>query len=534
MSTRHCGILAAGARVFGLGAVLVLAAAELDPSHALAVLLLAGLVAVALLATHRAFLNGTLVAIAEALVAAVIIGTQIGDLPYAMLYLVIPPFIAGLYAGIVGSVGAWLIEVVVVSVLTAPALSLAAVGDRVELSAPWVLTSVGTGALGAWLRQIDHPLPRDHDAYHSARRLLAELRTVARSLSAGLDPVGIAEQMLVEVHEAINDEAAVVLVRAEGGILVPLTQDEGNRLRAIGSDDPVVMECWTTESPVQEIVGGSSGRRLRVALPLQVGVRMIGVVVADCAPGVSAAVLHEVRARLSEHSLRLDTALVFDEVRTLATADERRRLAREIHDGIAQEVASIGYAVDEMIAGSSSPEQAGSLRALRHQLTRLVSELRLSIFDLRSGVSSNDGLGSVLGDYVREVGKNSGMTVHLSLEESPRRLRLDVETELLRIAQEAVTNARKHSDAANLWVTCRVEPPFAEIRIEDDGCGAVRAREDHYGLHMMQERATRINAVLTFADRPRGGTIISAVLLPADTTAIPESGESDALHRLAS
>ena len=49
---------------------------------------------------------------------------------------------------------------------------------------------------------------------------------------------------------------------------------------------------------------------------------------------------------------------------------------------------------------------------LRDQLTRVVTELRLSIFDLRSGVSNSVGLGSVLGDYVREVGKTSGMTVH--------------------------------------------------------------------------------------------------------------------------
>ena len=131
-------------------------------------------------------------------------------------------------------------------------------------------------------------------------------------------------------------------------------------------------------------------------------------------------------------------------------------------------------------------------------------------------MSTNAGLGSVLADYVREVGKGSGMAVHVSLEESPRRLRIDVETELLRIAQEAVTNARKHSKASNLWVTCRVEPPFAEVRIEDDGVGYAAPKEDHNGLHIMNERANRINAVLTIANRPGGGTAVSAVLLPAD------------------
>ena len=82
------------------------------------------------------------------------------------------------------------------------------------------------------------------------------------------------------------------------------------------------------------------------------------------------------------------------------------------------------------------------------------------------------GLGTALSDYVRQVGASSGLTVHLVLDESPMRLPIDAETELLRIAQEAVTNARKHANAANLWVTCRIEPPSAYLAVEDDGGGS--------------------------------------------------------------
>jgi len=304
---------------------------------------------------------------------------------------------------------------------------------------------------------------------------------------------------------------------------VPLTQDESERLSEIGSDDPVVMECWTTESPAQEIVNSRHGRKARVALPLQVGVRMIGVVVAECAPNVSAGTLHRLRSTLAEHSLRLDTALVFDEVRTLATADERRRLAREIHDGIAQEVASIGYAVDEMIATECNEEQQANLRTLRHELTRLVSELRLSIFDLRSEVSQSAGFGAALTDYVRQVGTRSGMTVHLSLNETPQRLRVEVETEILRIAQEAITNARRHSGASNLWVTFAADPPHATLTIADDGHGLGTARTDSYGLRIMRERAERIGASLSIRSREGGGTAVSLLLAPDTSRSGPRS-----------
>ena len=163
---------------------------------------------------------------------------------------------------------------------------------------------------------------------------------------------------------------------------------------------------------------------------------------------------------LEELGLRLETALLFSEVRSLATAEERRRLAREIHDGIAQELASMGYVVDDLAARARYlPDLEADLKTLRCELTRVITELRLSIFDLRSEVQTTTGLGTALSDYVRQVGASSNLTVHLVLDETPVRLPIDSETELLRIAQEAVTNARKHANAHNLWVTCRIDPP---------------------------------------------------------------------------
>ena len=186
--------------------------------------------------------------------------------------------------------------------------------------------------------------------------------------------------------------------------------------------------------------------------------------------GVLAPLMREV----DEHSLRLDTALVFDEIRTMATADERQRLAREIHDGVAQEVASLGYVVDDLASTTREPEVAEGLRDLRGELSRVVAELRLSIFDLRSDVSATNGLGSALSDYVRQVGAKSDLTVHLTLDEAATRLSPAVEAELLRIAQEAITNARKHASAENLWVDCWTSPPQASLTVRDDGRGHQR------------------------------------------------------------
>jgi signal transduction histidine kinase len=103
--------------------------------------------------------------------------------------------------------------------------------------------------------------------------------------------------------------------------------------------------------------------------------------------------------------------------------------------------------------------------------------------------------------------------VHLSLDESTARLPAAVEAELLRIAQEAITNARKHAGAENLWVTCAVDPPFAQIEISDDGSGIGEPRPDgRYGLAIMSERAERIRGRLEINPRVPNGTTVAVVL----------------------
>jgi signal transduction histidine kinase len=221
--------------------------------------------------------------------------------------------------------------------------------------------------------------------------------------------------------------------------------------------------------------------------------------------------------------------MLFDEVRSGATVEERQRLAREIHDGVAQDISSLGYMVDDLARVTAAPP---ALKELRAQITRIVSELRISIYDLHDGTTTDVGLGATISALVQDVGRSGALKVHFALEESDQRLRLDVETELLKIAQEAIVNARQHSRASNLWITCLVAPPRAEVRVEDDGVGGSVMRSGHYGLRIMHERANRINARLTVADRPGGGTAV-AVTVGANSNQAADLGEPRELYRLA-
>ncbi|MBY9073782.1 hypothetical protein K1X13_03000 [Nocardioides sp. WL0053] len=505
-------------RVFCIAAVLGLTLLSRDGEVLFSLVVVATVAMTAVYVSLVTELRGIWVVAFEALVTGLVIGSAPPGGVVLLPYLVVLSLIAGITRGLVGLATVMTAELATVLALPMLFAEVEGLQARSEVFAPWLLTSLGAGLLGAWLREIGKaPLPVSDPSYESARRLLTQLRTVARRLSAGLDPVSLASQMLATVHETTGTSGSAVFVRVDGGLLTPLSYRGEGANERLHPELAVVGRCWTEMVPCDAAVAGpeSAPRRL-AAFPLRVGSRMIGVLLADVPELLDRASTADLMRELDAQSIRLDTALAFEEVRSLATVEERRRLAREIHDGIAQEVASLGYLVDDLTATAESEDQRARLSALRGELTRVVSELRLSIFDLRSDVVASTGLGAALSDYLHSVGARSDLTVHLTLDEAPTRLRAETETELLRIAQEAVTNARKHTDARNIWVNCRVQPPFASLEIRDDGGGLGTARPDSYGLRIMRERAERVDARLAISehhDLPGpGGTVVTVTL----------------------
>jgi len=139
-----------------------------------------------------------------------------------------------------------------------------------------------------------------------------------------------------------------------------------------------------------------------------------------------------------------------------------------------------------------------------------VSEVRDALYDLRTEVSEQVGLRVVLDDFVQRVRARSGLAVKLRLE-GDERLPLTHERELLRIAQEAVTNVERHAEASSVIVSLRLRPEEASLEVTDDGRGFVKGsagRPDSYGLVGMRERADAIGAVLEIDTAPGRGTTI--------------------------
>ena len=396
-----------------------------------------------------------------------------------------------------------------------------------SVATEWVLLATAGGLVAAWARRLGPPPAAPDEGGQvqlAAHRLLLQLRLVARRLPGSLDPATTAQALLLDLRAHLPVEQAWVLVRSSSGDrLVPLASvgDQSLTWDVSLSTDSALSEAWASQRPVLRPGGhllpdGSRSGGLGLALPLAVGPSVFGVVAVQSPAQslLSTADVEDAAQRVQAAALALDTGLLFDELRASATTEERLRLSREIHDGIAQELASVGYALDALTADADgNPLQAG-LVGLRAEVTRLVTELRLSLFDLRGSADLQAGLGAALGEHVRRVGASSGLTVHLTLSEGPLRLAPQAEAELFRIAQEAITNARKHSGGANLWVRCEIEPPNALLIVEDDGKGlAGPAPAGSYGLIGMAERAVRLKATLDVGERISGqGTRICVSL----------------------
>ena len=446
--------------------------------------------------------------IAEGVLAAGLLGA-VGERGTPFLpYLVVPALVVGLTAGIRPALVVALVgDATLVASSLAVGLPSGEQNGTLVLDLQWSLIALTVAGLAGWVRRMrqgDAGPPEA--AYAEAHRLLSELHMVARQLSRGLDTATLATALCDDLAPVIGSRDTIVVIRGTTGTY--------HRLTGVGLlpvDEVELEDAWVSSGPVVT----SAGSRTQLVLPVRMGERVVALTVSNIA--TTAAVdpgLLSVACRVVDRSgSRLASAMLFDEVRDLATQDERLRLARDIHDGIAQDVASLGFFVDDAMHGADEVTLT-KLRALRVELKRTVGELRLSIFDLRLGTDEAHTLGSAITDHAHRVGTLGDLTVHLDVDESTSRLPSGAEHELMRIAQEAMTNVRRHAHATNVWVECHVDAPAFVLQIADDGKGLGPSTEASMGLKGIRERTERLGATVDVRDRAGGGTVVEIISQP--------------------
>jgi signal transduction histidine kinase len=209
------------------------------------------------------------------------------------------------------------------------------------------------------------------------------------------------------------------------------------------------------------------------------------------------------------------TEFIKAEVQGKAITGERTRIAREFHDTVEQELAAISMqldAVDASLLHSPSTARA-QLVIARNMSRRSFSEVRRSVWDLRSQLLEQHNLPDALRETLKPISGRASAHIAVEVEGNVRRLPIRIETHLLRIGQEAVTNALKHAKAGSIQLTCHYREGEIQLRIRDDGCGfdtgiEISVSGGHFGLLDMRERAEKIGSLLMLKSRPCEGTEI--------------------------
>jgi len=204
--------------------------------------------------------------------------------------------------------------------------------------------------------------------------------------------------------------------------------------------------------------------------------------------------------------------------------DERRRVARELHDVTSQALATLAVRI-ETLSSLSSAEQKESMvmiEEIRHLLTTTSKEIHNLIYVLRPSLLDDLGLPVAVRSCAHSALETANIEVHLEVSGSERRLPPEVEIAVFRMTQEAITNIASHSRAESVYINLEFKDRSIAVQIEDDGIGfnllevlSSAHEKESMGLLGMKERAELLGGTLTIDTQPGKGTRV-VIEIPYD------------------
>lgn len=269
----------------------------------------------------------------------------------------------------------------------------------------------------------------------------------------------------------------------------------------------VVRRVEKMKKPIAGFADGNFDARLQVVKPPMDELDLLG------------ATFNTMADNLQEHERQQAER---QEVRQRAIIEERERIAREMHDGLAQ---LLGYVNTKAMAvrlalknGNSTLAQQ-NLEQLEEASRQLFTDVRENILGLKTTSSTDLDLHKIVTDYAEQFNRMSGIKVDVVLDEHIESINLPAEAELqlIRIMQEALANIRKHSESDEAWIDLSITNGSLHLTIGDQGIGfnpdsIPLGRGPHFGLTSMRERAQSIGAELNIDSEPGEGTRVEVII----------------------
>ncbi len=436
----------------------------------------------------------------------------------------------------------------------APTAFFALVAGSVFLVHPhtlptWVLLllTLGLAVGGAcfFSRFVFTNIQRQEEEIIQRNRELAALNSVSEILSRSVNIDEVLPRALDTTLEVIRMEATEVflreeetgemVLRAHRGIfpeafhsIARFKDGEGIPGCVAVSGEAIVVRDLARDPRFLRTEVVAKGFQAFASVPLKAKEKVLGVLnIAAFDP-----------RRPTQEDMRLLTAIghqlgmaienfrLSEQLQVMAVMEERERIARELHDSLAQELALLHLKIieaDHALGSNGAMEVRRALQEMRQIAGEAYEDIRQAIFGLRIMVSKGLGFIPTLTEYLHDFSVLRNVRVDLEVDGAEDiRLSPQVEIQLIRIIHEALTNVFKHAQATRSRVRIERAGECIKVAIEDDGRGfiidEVMGNGLHFGLFSMRERAEKVGGELLIKTAPGEGTkVIVSFPLSEDT-----------------
>ncbi len=263
--------------------------------------------------------------------------------------------------------------------------------------------------------------------------------------------------------------------------------------------------------------------RYCLALPLKMGSQLLGSL---CVGSNGVKPYGAEKRRLATQmanvaAVAIANGLLHDRAQALAALEERDLIAREMHDSLAQTLSYVSLKAQGARVLLSRRERQGveaALAEIQQVVDDTYIDVREAIVGLKVSARAAGGLKGVLEEYLEKFSRQSGVSARLDVQEGfPSNQALQVELQLVRVVQEALTNVRKHAHAKNAWVKLERQDNVGRITVGDDGQGfdpaeAEGMAEGRYGIATMRERIAKIGGRLVVESEQGSGTAVTVTI----------------------
>ena len=198
-----------------------------------------------------------------------------------------------------------------------------------------------------------------------------------------------------------------------------------------------------------------------------------------------------------------------------AQDDERRRIARDLHDDLSQELAYLAMDIGRQATNPAAKELLGDLRGLQRRAAAAAESVRLISHQLHPSILEDIGLEAALEQYCEEFQERSGITTHFTARDVPETIPREVAGSMYHIFQESLRNVSKHSEAEEVFVTLESAGNILRLSVRDEGVGLSEHKVQAgtgIGMVGMKERAYLINGTLSVESRVGEGTEVTVAV----------------------